>query len=184
MCGSSFNGFVRAIGAHVYAPTTVASGASSGQRCRARDLLRVHTDGNGVVRARADAGDIIRRQEPIGGRSVSQAEAQADARSNALSAFIWIVQIGLVAGIVARFLLPGANNLHGFILTAALGIVGTLVATWIGQSIGWYRPEQGAGFVGATVGAIIVLVIWRRLAVQRVVSDPGLSRSNSPPPRP
>jgi uncharacterized membrane protein YeaQ/YmgE (transglycosylase-associated protein family) len=78
--------------------------------------------------------------------------------------------IGLIAGIIARFLLLGPNNPHGFILTAALGIAGAFVATWIGQSIGWYRPDQGAGFVGATVGAIVVLVIWHRLVVQRVVT--------------
>jgi uncharacterized membrane protein YeaQ/YmgE (transglycosylase-associated protein family) len=104
--------------------------------------------------------------------------------SNPLSAFIWIVLVGLIAGLIARFLLPGPNNPRGFVLTAALGIAGAFVATWIGQSIGWYRPDQGAGFVGATVGAIIVLVIWHHLAVQRVVSDPGISRSSLPPPRP
>lgn len=91
--------------------------------------------------------------------------------------------VGLIAGIIARFLLPGPNNPQGFILTAALGIAGAFVATWIGQSIGWYQPDQGAGFVGATVGAIVVLAIWRRLAVQRVVTDPGVSRSDLPPPR-
>jgi uncharacterized membrane protein YeaQ/YmgE (transglycosylase-associated protein family) len=107
-----------------------------------------------------------------------------DVRRHTLSAFIWIVLIGLIAGIIARFLLPGPNNPQGFILTATLGIVGSFVATWIGQSIGWYRPDQGAGFVGATIGAIIVLVIWHRLAVQHVVSDPGGSRSDLPPPRP
>jgi uncharacterized membrane protein YeaQ/YmgE (transglycosylase-associated protein family) len=103
-----------------------------------------------------------------------QAETQAEARSNALSAFIWIVLVGFVAGIVARFLLPGSNNPHGFTLTAVLGIVGAFVATWTGQIIGWYRPDQDAGLVGATVGATIVLVIWHRLAVQRVVSAPDL----------
>jgi uncharacterized membrane protein YeaQ/YmgE (transglycosylase-associated protein family) len=107
-----------------------------------------------------------------------------DMSSNPLSAFIWIVLVGLIAGLIARFLLPGPNNPRGFVLTAALGIAGAFVATWIGQSIGWYRPDQGAGFVGATVGAIIVLVIWHHLVVQRVVSDPGISRSSLPPPRP
>jgi uncharacterized membrane protein YeaQ/YmgE (transglycosylase-associated protein family) len=106
-----------------------------------------------------------------------------DARSNVVSAFVWIVVIGLIAGIIARFLLPGPNNPHGFVVTAALGIAGAFVSTWIGQSIGWYRPDQGAGLVGATVGAIIVLVIWHRLVVQRLVGDPGVSRSDLPPPR-
>lgn len=101
-----------------------------------------------------------------------------------MSGFVWIVVIGLIAGVVARFLLPGPNNPNGFVLTAALGIAGAFLSTWIGQSIGWYRPDQGAGLIGATIGAIIVLVIWHRLAVQRVVTDPGVSRTNwSPPPR-
>jgi uncharacterized membrane protein YeaQ/YmgE (transglycosylase-associated protein family) len=100
-----------------------------------------------------------------------------------LSGFIWIVVIGLIAGVIARFLLPGPNNPNGFLLTAALGIAGAFVSTWIGQSVGWYRPDQGAGLVGATVGALVVLVIWHRLVVQRVVSDPGVTRANWPPPQ-
>jgi uncharacterized membrane protein YeaQ/YmgE (transglycosylase-associated protein family) len=100
-----------------------------------------------------------------------------------VSAFIWIVLIGLIAGVIARFLLPGPNNPHGFVLTSVLGIAGAFVSTWIGQSIGWYRPDQGAGLIAATLGAIIVLVIWHRLAVQRVISDPGVSRADLPPPR-
>jgi uncharacterized membrane protein YeaQ/YmgE (transglycosylase-associated protein family) len=100
-----------------------------------------------------------------------------------VSAFIWIVLIGLIAGVIARFLLPGPNNPHGFVLTSVLGIAGAFVSTWIGQSIGWYRSDQGAGLIAATLGAIIVLVIWHRLAVQRVISDPGVSRADLPPPR-
>jgi len=68
-----------------------------------------------------------------------------DERSNTLSAFIWIVLSGLVAGIVARFFPPGANHPRGFILTAASSVPHG-IATWIGQCIGWYRPHQGAGF--------------------------------------
>jgi uncharacterized membrane protein YeaQ/YmgE (transglycosylase-associated protein family) len=97
--------------------------------------------------------------------------------------FLWILVIGLVAGLLARFLLPGPNNPQGFIVTAALGIAGAFVSTWIGQSVGWYRPDQGAGLIGATIGALIVLFAWRRLAIQRVVSDPGVSRSDWPPSR-
>jgi uncharacterized membrane protein YeaQ/YmgE (transglycosylase-associated protein family) len=71
----------------------------------------------------------------------------------------------LVAGIVAKFLHPGSSNEpSGFILTAALGIVGAFVATYLGQAIGWYRAGEGAGFIGAVVGAIIVLVVWGFLA--------------------
>jgi uncharacterized membrane protein YeaQ/YmgE (transglycosylase-associated protein family) len=83
--------------------------------------------------------------------------------------------IGLLAGVVARFLLPGPNNPQGFVLTSALGIAAAFVSTWIGQSIGWYRPDQGAGVIGPTLGGIIVLSIWHRLAVQRVITDPGVS---------
>jgi uncharacterized membrane protein YeaQ/YmgE (transglycosylase-associated protein family) len=100
-----------------------------------------------------------------------------------MSGFIWIVVIGLIAGVIARFLLPGPNNPQGFVLTAVMGIAGAFVATWIGQSVGWYRPDQGAGLIGATVGALIVLFIWHRLVVQRVVNDPGASRAGWPPQR-
>jgi len=100
-----------------------------------------------------------------------------------LTGFIWIVLVGLIAGIIARFLLPGPNNPNGFVLTAVLGIAGAFLATWIGQSIGWYRPDQGAGLVGATVGSLLVLFVWHRMVVRRVVSDPGVSRAGWPPAR-
>ena len=96
---------------------------------------------------------------------------------------IWIALIGLLAGLIARFLLPGPNNPHGFLVTMVIGIVGAFVATFIGQSIGWYRHDQGAGLIGATLGAIIVLFIWHRLVVQRAVTDPGITHANWPPPR-
>ena len=86
---------------------------------------------------------------------------------------IWIIVIGFVAGIIARLLSPGPNKPSGFILTALLGIVGAFLATFIGQTVGWYRADQGAGFIGATVGAISVLGVWNRLVAARVVSDPG-----------
>jgi uncharacterized membrane protein YeaQ/YmgE (transglycosylase-associated protein family) len=82
---------------------------------------------------------------------------------------IWIILIGLVAGLIARFLSPGPNNPAGFILTVVLGIVGAFLATWIGQAIGWYLPDQGGGFIGATVGAVLVLFIWNRLVAARVI---------------
>jgi len=96
---------------------------------------------------------------------------------------VWIAIIGLLAGIIARFLLPGPNNPQGFLVTMVIGIVGAFVATFIGQSIGWYRHDQGAGLIGATLGAIVVLFIWHRLVVQRTVNDPGVSRTNWPTPR-
>jgi uncharacterized membrane protein YeaQ/YmgE (transglycosylase-associated protein family) len=90
-----------------------------------------------------------------------------------VSGIIWIIIVGFVAGIIARFLSRGPNNPQGFILTTVLGIIGAFVATFIGQAIGWYGPDQGASFVGAAVGAIIVLFIWNRLVASHVIRDPG-----------
>jgi uncharacterized membrane protein YeaQ/YmgE (transglycosylase-associated protein family) len=73
-------------------------------------------------------------------------------------------------------LAPGPNNPAGFILTTLLGIAGAFVATWIGQAIGWYRPNQGAGLIGAVVGALVVLFVWHRLVTTRAISDPGQRR--------
>ena len=86
---------------------------------------------------------------------------------------LWILLVGFVAGILARFLSPGPNNPTGFILTIVLGVAGAFLATFIGQMIGWYRPDQGAGFITATVGALVVLFIWNRLVVSGKLRDPG-----------
>ena len=97
---------------------------------------------------------------------------------------IWIVVIGFVAGMIARFLSPGPNEPKGFILTSLLGIAGAFVATFLGQMIGWYRADQGAGFIAATVGALIVLFIWNRLVAHRVIPDLGVSGDAGAPPPP
>ena len=73
---------------------------------------------------------------------------------------LWTILIGFIAGVIAKFITPGKNEPQGFILTTVLGIVGALVATYLGQAIGWYEAGQGAGLIGAIVGAVIVLVIW------------------------
>lgn len=86
---------------------------------------------------------------------------------------LWILVVGFVAGILARLLSPGPNNPSGFILTTALGIAGAFLATFIGQSIGHYGPNQGAGFITATIGALVVLFIWNRLVARGVISDRG-----------
>lgn len=80
---------------------------------------------------------------------------------------IWTIIIGFIAGIIAKFIMPGDNEPSGFILTTILGIVGAFVATYLGQALGWYQAGQGAGFIGAVVGAIIVLVIWSMVAGRR-----------------
>jgi uncharacterized membrane protein YeaQ/YmgE (transglycosylase-associated protein family) len=88
-----------------------------------------------------------------------------------LGGIIWIIIIGFVAGIIARLLSPGPNNPSGFILTTLLGIAGAFLATWIGQAIGHYGPNQGAGFITATIGALVVLFIWNRLVASGTIKD-------------
>ncbi len=80
--------------------------------------------------------------------------------------FLWTIIIGFVAGLIAKFLMPGRDP-GGFIITTLIGIVGALVATWLGQAVGWYRAGEGAGLIGAVVGAIILLVIYRMVAGRR-----------------
>jgi len=78
---------------------------------------------------------------------------------------VWTIIIGLVAGVIAKFLYPGGKyEPRGFILTAVLGIVGAFVATYLGQAVGWYQAGQSAGFIGAIVGAIIILIVWGFIA--------------------
>jgi uncharacterized membrane protein YeaQ/YmgE (transglycosylase-associated protein family) len=73
---------------------------------------------------------------------------------------LWTIIIGFLAGVIAKLIMPGPNEPSGFVLTTILGIVGAFVATFLGQALGWYRPGQGAGLVGAVVGAIIVLLVY------------------------
>jgi uncharacterized membrane protein YeaQ/YmgE (transglycosylase-associated protein family) len=78
---------------------------------------------------------------------------------------LWTVIIGFVAGVIAKLLHPGSKyEPSGFILTTLLGIVGAFVATYLGQAVGWYKAGEEAGFIGAIVGAIIVLVVWGLIA--------------------
>ncbi|MET3973393.1 putative membrane protein YeaQ/YmgE (transglycosylase-associated protein family) [Bradyrhizobium sp. JR7.2] len=73
---------------------------------------------------------------------------------------LWTIIIGFIAGVIAKFIMPGDNEPAGFILTTILGIVGAFVATYLGQALGWYRPGEGAGLIGAVVGAVIVLFAY------------------------
>jgi uncharacterized membrane protein YeaQ/YmgE (transglycosylase-associated protein family) len=88
-----------------------------------------------------------------------------------MSGILWIIIVGFVAGIIARMLSPGPNNPSGFILTTLLGIAGAFLATWIGQAIGHYSAGQGAGFITATIGALVVLFIWNRLVARGAIPD-------------
>lgn len=80
---------------------------------------------------------------------------------------LWTIIIGFIAGVIAKWITPGDNEPSGFILTTLLGIGGAFVATYLGQAIGWYGPDEGAGLIGAIVGAIIVLAIWGFFASKR-----------------
>ena len=90
---------------------------------------------------------------------------------------VWTILIGFIAGVIAKFVMPGSNEPSGFILTTILGIglignivigiVGAFVASYLGQALGWYQPGEGAGLIGAVIGAIIVLFVWGMIARRR-----------------
>jgi len=91
-----------------------------------------------------------------------------------MGVFLWIIVIGFVAGILARMVSPGPKRPKGFILTTLLGIAGAFLSTFVGQAAGFYRLDQGAGFIGATVGALVILFVWNRLVYSGVIPDHGL----------
>ena len=91
-----------------------------------------------------------------------------------MGVLLWIVIIGFVAGIVARLLMPGPNTPKGFIVTTILGIAGAFLASMVGDVTGLYRPGQGAGLIGATVGALVILFVWHRLVAAGAIPDHGL----------
>jgi uncharacterized membrane protein YeaQ/YmgE (transglycosylase-associated protein family) len=98
-------------------------------------------------------------------------ELVAYSKEHQAMSIIWTIIIGFVAGVIAKFLMPGKNEPSGFILTTILGIVGAFVATYLGQAMGWYGPDEGAGLIGAVVGAVIVLAIWGFIQSRRVRTD-------------
>jgi uncharacterized membrane protein YeaQ/YmgE (transglycosylase-associated protein family) len=77
---------------------------------------------------------------------------------------LWTIIIGFIAGVIAKFIMPGDNEPAGFILTTILGIVGAFVASYLGHALGWYRTDEGAGLIGAVVGSIIVLFVYGLIA--------------------
>lgn len=82
---------------------------------------------------------------------------------------LWTIVIGFIAGVIAKFVTPGTNEPSGFVLTTILGIVGAFVASFLGQALGFYGPGEGAGLIGAIVGAVIVLFAWGYFAKNRAV---------------
>jgi uncharacterized membrane protein YeaQ/YmgE (transglycosylase-associated protein family) len=75
---------------------------------------------------------------------------------------ISMIFFGLVIGAIARFVLPGEQKM-GWILTAVLGVAGSLGAGFVGQAVGWYAPGQPAGWIASVVGAVVLLLIGSRL---------------------
>jgi uncharacterized membrane protein YeaQ/YmgE (transglycosylase-associated protein family) len=75
--------------------------------------------------------------------------------------------IGFFAGLVAKLLMPGRDP-KGFIITIVLGVIGAFLATWLGRQLGWYNEGEAAGFIGAVVGSIIILAIYRITLGRRV----------------
>lgn len=73
---------------------------------------------------------------------------------------IWTILIGLAAGVIAKLLMPGRDP-GGFIITILLGIAGAFVASFLGQTIGWYEAGEGAGLIGAVLGAVLILIAYR-----------------------
>jgi uncharacterized membrane protein YeaQ/YmgE (transglycosylase-associated protein family) len=80
--------------------------------------------------------------------------------------FIIAIVMGLIVGVIAKLIMPGRDP-GGIIVTCLLGICGSVVATWLGQRLGWYAPGQGAGFIGGIVGAIILLAVYRLILRSR-----------------
>jgi uncharacterized membrane protein YeaQ/YmgE (transglycosylase-associated protein family) len=77
---------------------------------------------------------------------------------------IWTIIVGLVVGVIAKLFVHGPGEPSGFIMTAIIGIVGSLLASYLGQAIGWYQPGQAAGWIMSVIGAIVVMVIWGAVA--------------------
>jgi uncharacterized membrane protein YeaQ/YmgE (transglycosylase-associated protein family) len=96
---------------------------------------------------------------------LQQTKAAGSGATQVTMSIIWTIIIGLAAGVIAKFLYPGNKyEPTGYILTTVLGIIGAFVATYLGQAVGWYQPGESAGFIGAIVGAIIILTVWGFIA--------------------
>jgi uncharacterized membrane protein YeaQ/YmgE (transglycosylase-associated protein family) len=85
-----------------------------------------------------------------------------------MGVLLWVIVIGFVAGVIARLVMPGPNTPKGFVVTTIIGVAGALLATVVGDLVGLYRPGQGAGLIGATIGALVILFIWNRLVAAQV----------------
>jgi uncharacterized membrane protein YeaQ/YmgE (transglycosylase-associated protein family) len=82
---------------------------------------------------------------------------------------LYTIVIGLVAGVIAKFLIPGPNEPSGFVMTALLGVVGAFVASWLGQALGFYSSGEGAGLIGSVIGAVLVLLVYGMMTSNKSV---------------
>jgi len=73
---------------------------------------------------------------------------------------IEVIVVGFVVGLIAKFLVPGKNEPQGFIWTVIIGIVGSLLANWVGEQLGLYQPDSGIHWIGAIVGSVVLLIIY------------------------
>ena len=76
---------------------------------------------------------------------------------------MWILALGLVAGVIARLVTPGRKGPFGFVLTGLLGIIGAVAASYLGQEAGWYQAEDSTRLIAAVFGAVLLLLIWGAL---------------------
>ena len=91
-----------------------------------------------------------------------------------MAVLLWVTFIGFAAGTIARLLMPGPKTPRGFFVTTLLGVAGAFLATAVGEQSGILGPRQFSGVMGATIGAIIILYVWRRLVSARLIRDHGL----------
>lgn len=87
---------------------------------------------------------------------------------------LWTIIIGFLAGVIAKFIMPGPNNPSGFIMTTLLGIVGAVVANILGSAVGWYGPGTGAGLIASVIGALIVLAVYHFVASRSASAGPRI----------
>jgi uncharacterized membrane protein YeaQ/YmgE (transglycosylase-associated protein family) len=83
-----------------------------------------------------------------------------------MGAIIGTLVIGLIIGVVAKFLMPGRDP-GGCIITMLLGVAGSFVASYLGEKMGWYEQGQAAGFIAAVIGAMLLLLLYRLIAPRR-----------------
>jgi uncharacterized membrane protein YeaQ/YmgE (transglycosylase-associated protein family) len=81
--------------------------------------------------------------------------------------FLWMLIIGLVIGAIAKFIMPGKDP-GGIIVTMLIGIVGAVIAGFLGRALGWYHEGEPAGFIASIVGAILLLIVYRMIVGRRI----------------